>query len=162
MNLISKKSVGVPTSSRSQSGGGDDLMSFQREMNNLVGSFFNRGDLINPQFESSFYPSVDIKEKENKYLLDADLPGMNDADVSVDFQNNVLTIKGEKKSEKESKDEDCVCIERSFGSFRRDIAFNDDIDKDNIKAELKNGVLHVELAKKEKSKESHRKIQIKH
>jgi HSP20 family protein len=160
MNIVPRKSTSASSTSRSRVG--DDLMSFQREMNNLMGSFFNRGELTMPQLESSFYPSVDIKEKDNKYLLDADLPGMNDADVTMDFHNNTLTIKGEKKSESETKDEGYVCVERSYGSFRRDIPFDDEIDQDSIKAELKNGVLHVELAKKEKGKDSHRKIQIKH
>ena len=161
MNIIPRKSTGTTPSTRTRVG--DELMSFQREMNNLMGSFFNRSDVSLPQmFDSSFYPSVDIKEKGNKYLLDADLPGMNDADVMIDFHNNTLTIKGEKKSESETKDEGFVCVERSYGSFRRDIPFEDEIDQDSIKAELKNGVLHVELAKKEKALESHKKIQIKH
>ncbi|MBC7537331.1 MAG: Hsp20/alpha crystallin family protein [Bacteriovorax sp.] len=160
MKIVPRKSTSASSSSRSR--GGEDLMSFQREMNNLMGSFFNRGELTMPQFESNFYPSVDIKEKDNKYLLDADLPGMNDADVTMDFHNNTLTIKGEKKSESETKDEGYVCVERSYGSFRRDIPFDDEIDQDSIKAELKNGVLHVELSKKEKGNDSHRKIQIKH
>lgn len=161
MNIIPRKSSSVAPASRTR--GANDLMSFQREMNNLMGSFFNDSDLAGPQlFETSFIPSVDVTEKDNKYLLDADLPGMEDADVTMDFHNNILTIKGEKKTESETKDADCVCTERSFGSFRRDIPFDEQIDQDNIKAELKNGVLHVELAKKEKSKESHRKIPIKH
>lgn len=161
MNIIPRKSTNATPSSRNRIG--DELMSFQREMNHLMGNIFNRGDFSMPQmFETNFYPSVDVKEKDNKYLLDADLPGMNDADVSMDFHNNTLTIKGEKKNEIETKDAGYVCVERSYGSFRRDIPFDDEIDQENIKAELKNGVLHVELAKKEKGKESHRKIQIKH
>ena len=62
----------------------------------------------------------------------------------------------------QTRDEGYLCVERSYGSFRRDIPFEDEIDQDSIKAELKNGVLHVELAKKEKALESHKKIQIKH
>ena len=162
MNIIPRKSTAATTPS-SRARVGDELMSFQREVNNLMGNFFNRGEFFSPpMFETSFYPTVDVKEKGNKYLLDADLPGMNDSDIVIDFHNNTLTIKGEKKSESEVKDEGYLCIERSYGSFRRDIPFEDEIDQDTIKAELKNGVLHVELAKKEKSLDSHRKIQIKH
>lgn len=161
MNIVPRKQT--PAAPLYRKRGEDDIMSFQREVNNLMGNFFDRNELSVPlMFESSFFPTVDIKERDNKYLLDADLPGMNDEDVTMNFHNNTLTIKGEKKTETESKEDDCVCVERSFGSFRRDIPFNDEIDQDNIKAELKNGVLHVELAKKEKSKESHRKIAIKH
>jgi len=162
MNIIPRKSS-TPTTPSTRSRVGDELMSFQREVNNLMGNFFNRGEFFTPPiFETSFYPTVDVKEKGNKYLLDADLPGMNDSDIVIDFHNNTLTIKGEKKSESEVKDEGYLFIERSYGSFRRDIPFEDEIDQDTIKAELKNGVLHVELAKKEKALESHRKIQIKH
>ena len=161
MNIIPRKSTGNSLNTRNKMD--DDFMSFQREMNNLMGSYLNSSSLTVPQlFDTAFYPSVDIKEKENKYLLDADVPGMSDADITMDFHENILTIRGEKKSELETKDADCVCVERSYGSFRRDIPFSDDVDQDNIKAELKNGVLHVELAKKEKSKEFHRKIAIKH
>lgn len=161
MNIVPKKSTSTAPSLRNKVD--DDLMSFQKEMNNLMGNFFNRGDLAIPQiFETSLYPSVDIREKENKYLLDADLPGMKDADISIDFHNNTLTIKGEKKNESEKKDEDCLCVERSYGSFQRDIPFDNEVDQESIQAELKNGVLHVELTKKEKAKETHRKIQIKH
>lgn len=160
MNITTRKSANSVPTIRNRIE--DDMTSFQREMNNLVGSFFNRGDLSLPLLETSFYPSVDIVEKENKYLLDADIPGMKDDDVTIDFHDNILTIRGEKKSETKTKDEEYVCIERSYGSFRRDIPFSDDIDQDSIKAELKNGVLHMELTKKERSKETHRKIQIKH
>jgi HSP20 family protein len=142
---------------------GDEMVAFQREMNSLLGNFFNRGESTSPlmSFDMSFYPSVDIKEKEDKYLLDADVPGMKEADIDLDFHNNVLTIRGEKKSESATKDAGCVCTERSYGSFRRDISFDDDVDQEKIKAELKAGVLHVELVKKEKSKTSHQKITIK-
>lgn len=141
----------------------DEMASFQRDMNSLMGNFFNRSDFTSPlmTFDTSFYPSVDVKEKEDRYLLDADMPGINEADIDLDFHNNILTIKGEKKSETETKDAGYVCTERSYGSFRRDIPFDDDIDQEKIKAELKAGVLHIELAKKEKSKTSHRKIAIK-
>ncbi|MDD4974722.1 MAG: Hsp20/alpha crystallin family protein [Bacteriovorax sp.] len=142
---------------------GDELVSFQREMNSLMNSFFNRGELVIPQMlDTSFYPSIDLKEKDNKYLLDADVPGMNEADIDIDFHNKTLTIKGEKKSEKETRDSGYVCVERSSGTFRRDIYLDEDIDQNNIKAELKDGVLHVELLKKEKAKESHKKIAIQH
>lgn len=142
---------------------GDELTAFQREMNSLMNNFFGRGDIFSSQvFDSTYYPSVDLKEKDNKYLLDADMPGINESDIDIDFKNNTLTIRGEKKSEMETKDIDSVCMERSYGAFRRDIAFDEEVDPDNIKADLKNGVLHVELAKKEKSKIFHKKITIKH
>jgi HSP20 family protein len=167
MNLVPWKSTNVAPFSNvmpfSRTRIGDEISSFQRDINNLMSTFFNRGDLNTSQlFDTSFSPSIDLKEKDDKYLLDADMPGMNEADIDIDFHNNTLTIRGEKKSEMETKEAGCVCVERSYGSFRRDIPFDEEIDQDNIKADLKNGVLHVELIKKEKSKTPHKKIAIKH
>jgi HSP20 family protein len=161
MSLVPWKTSSSTPVSRTRIG--DDLASFQREMNSLMGNFFNRGDFFSPtmSFDTMFYPSVDVKEKDDKYLLDAEMPGVNEADIDLDFHNNILTIKGEKRSEKETNEGGILCTERSYGSFRRDIPFDDDIDQEKIKAELKSGVLHIELAKKEKGKASHRKIAIK-
>jgi len=141
----------------------DELADFQREMNSLMRNFFSGSDINTPiTFDSTFYPSIDVKEKTDKYLLDADIPGINESDINLDFHDNILTIKGEKKSEMETKEMGFVCVERSQGSFRRDISFDEPIDHEKIMAEVKNGVLHVELAKKERSKTTHRKIDIKH
>ena len=140
----------------------DELTEFQQEMNTLMRNFFKGGDIGGPvMFDTRFYPSVDVKEKDDKYLVYADMPGVNEKDIDIDFHNNVLTIKGERKSESEIKDAGFVCVERSSGSFRRDIPFDDQIDQEKIIANLKNGVLQIELLKMEKSKASHRKIEIK-
>lgn len=141
----------------------DEMNSFQREISNLMNSFMSRADVGSPTiFESSMGPSIDLKEIDNKYLLDADVPGMSESDLDINFKNNTLTIKGEKKSEVEEKNADYVCVERSFGSFRRDIPFSDEIDEDAIKANLKDGVLHIELVKKEIGETSAKKISIFH
>ena len=161
MNLTPWKSTSVSPSLRTKIS--DDLASFQSEMNSLMNNFFSRGDLMAPQiFDSSFYPAIDLKEKENKYFIDADVPGMNESDIDIDLHDNILTIKGEKKAEKNAKDVAYVCSERACGSFRRNIYLDEDVDQSNIKADLKDGVLHVELAKKEASKSNHKKIPISH
>lgn len=161
MNLVPWKSAAPSSFLRSRVS--DDLTSFQREMNQLMNNFFSRGDVSIPSaFEASMYPSIDLQEKENKYILDADMPGMKESDIEIDFHNDILTIRGEKKTEKETKDSDYVCVERSTGSFRRDVYLSEDIDQESIKAELKDGVLHVELPKKERGKTTHKKIAIKH
>lgn len=140
-----------------------DVDAFQREINKLTGDFFNGGSVGSPlMLDESFYPAMDITEKEDMYILDADMPGLTESDVDIDFYNNILTIKGEKKTESKTKDSDYVCVERTRGSFRRDISFDNIIDQDKIKAELKSGILHVELTKKEGSKEIRKKIEIKH
>lgn len=160
MNLVPWKSSNLIPVKRSRLG--NDVTTFQQEMNSLMRNFFKGGEVGGPlMFDSSFFPSVDIKEKDDKYLVFADMPGINESDIDIDFHNNVLTIKGEKKSESETKDIGFVCSERTIGSFRRDIPFDEMIDQEKIMAHLKNGVLQIELSKKEKSKSSHRKIEIK-
>lgn len=141
----------------------EEFDSFQRELNNLMNNFFSRRDFAIPTtMMSGFYPSVDLQEKDNKYLLDADVPGMNESDLDIELHDNILTIKGEKKSEKETKDAGYVCVERSSGRFRRDIYLDQEVDQANIKAALKDGVLHVELIKKEPTKTTHKRIPISH
>lgn len=141
----------------------DEITSFQKDMNTLMSSFFNRGELSVPQyFETGVYPSIDLREVGDKFLLDADVPGMNEADIDIDLHGNTLTIKGEKKSEKETKESDYICVERSRGSFRRDIYLGQEVDQASVKAELKDGVLHIELVKKQPNKSNHKKISIRH
>ena len=161
MNLVPWKSSTTAPFFRTRAG--DEMSSLQREMNSLMNSFFSRGEMQSTPFlETSFYPAMDLKEKDNKYLIDADVPGMTDSDIEINLHDNILTIKGQKKSEKETRDADYVCIERSCGSFRRDIYLDEEVDQNNIKADLKDGVLHVELSKKEPGKTTHRKIAIRH
>lgn len=161
MNLLPWKSSSVAPFFRSSVD--DELASFQRDMNSLVNTFFNRGDLSIPQISTSgYYPSIDVQEKDNKYLLDADVPGLSEADIDIDLHDNILTIKGEKKSEKETKGSDYICVERSRGSFRRDIYLDQEVDQASVKADLKDGVLHVEMLKKGEAKSSHKKIPIRH
>jgi HSP20 family protein len=163
MNLVPWRSRSMSPTNRPLTGLGDELTTFQKEMNALMSSFFNQRDLSIPQsFSTNWYPSIDLKEQDNKYLIDADVPGINEADLDIDFHDNTLTIRGETKSDVETNDQGYVCVERSRGTFRRDIYLDEEVDKDSIKADLKNGVLHIEMIKKEKSRTAHKKIPIKH
>lgn len=161
MNLAPwKKSNVVPFSRFSGNG---DLASFQKEMNRFIEKFFGQDEFnVAPLFEPSFFPQVDIQEMDDKYLLKVDVPGMKEGDIDIDFHKDTLTIKGEKKSDVETKDANCVRVERSYGSFQRDIAFDEPIDQSKIKAELKDGVLRIDMGKKEKSKSTHMKIPLTH
>ncbi len=140
-----------------------DFNALQREMSDVLDSFLGRQSFNAPQvYDMSFYPAIDVKEKNEKYILEAELPGIDENAVELDFHNNVLTIQGERKSEVEKKEEGFSRTERYLGSFRRDIPFECEVNPDNIQAELKNGILCVELMKKEKGSMSHKKIKIVH
>jgi HSP20 family protein len=142
---------------------GTDLGTLQREMNSLMNNFFDWGGTSWPaNFSDSLYPTLDIREEDNKYFVDADVPGMTDKDINLDIRNNVLTISGKLDSEVKNDDKGYVCVERTHEAFSRDVHFADDIDMDSVKAELKNGVLHLEISKSESSKKKHKKIAIKH
>ena len=140
-----------------------DLISFQQEVDDLMDSFFDRRRSMMPLMEDiNFSPAVDVYEDNDKYLLEAELPGMNEDDISVDLNNNTITIKGEKKFDKKEKGKDYVRAERAYGSFRRDITFPQKVEADNVSAKLKDGILKVECAKEEKGALSHKTIPIRH
>jgi HSP20 family protein len=142
---------------------GFGLSSLQREMNSLMNNFFDWGDYpAYPNLANELYPSVDVKETESKYVLDADLPGMREKDISLEVRNNILTISGKADTEVKDMENGYVCLERVHKSFSRDIYLGEDVDTDSIRAELKEGVLHVEVNKSEQVKKNHKKIPIKH
>jgi len=94
-------------------------------------------------------PAVDVAETDKSYEITAELPGLDEKNVEVKFADGVLTIKGEKREEKEEKKKDYYLSERNFGSFQRSFQVPDGVDTDKIEAAFKNGVLSVTLPKKE-------------
>jgi len=92
-------------------------------------------------------PSMDVVETEREIEVTAELPGLTEKDVKVNVADNVLTISGEKKAEKEEKDKNYRVFERSYGSFLRTLELPDGVNPDNIKATLTNGVLKVTVPK---------------
>ena len=151
-----------------------EFKTMQKEMNDFLNSFMSRtgldviDDRMRPSFDfaedrlNDFNPVIDIQDKDDKYVLSVEVPGMSEKDLSVELRKNVLTIMGEKKKEIEEKNKGSTYIESQYGSFRRDIPFEDMLDQDHVKAELKNGVLNIELIKKEKSKSETKRIAITH
>jgi HSP20 family protein len=109
---------------------------------------FGNGDKTLPDWA----PQVDISEDEKEYLVKADLPETKKEDVKVTFENDVLSISGERKSEKEEKKKKFHRIERSYGTFLRTFTLPEDADSTRIAAEFKDGVLKVHLPKSPASK----------
>jgi HSP20 family protein len=96
---------------------------------------------------SELMPSMDVAETDKEIEITAELPGLAEKDVQVNVADNVLTIKGEKKSEKEEKDKNYRMFERSYGAFSRTLDLPAGINPDTIKASLSNGVLKVTVPK---------------
>jgi HSP20 family protein len=103
-------------------------------------------------FEGEWAPAVDVYEDENKVVVKAELPGMTDKDIDVNILNNTLTIKGEKKKEEEKKEQSYYRLESSYGVFQRSITLPSHVAADKVKASFKNGILEIELPKKEEAK----------
>lgn len=110
---------------------------------------------------SNFTPSVNTREGEFAYHIDVDLPGVKKEDINVKIENNILTLKGERKSKEEVKKEDYYKMESSFGSFMRSFILPDNVDTENIHAENKDGVLEIVLPKKEPKSKTSKQIKIK-
>lgn len=92
-------------------------------------------------------PAVDIKEESDAYVIHADIPGVDPKDIEVHMENGVLTVKGQRDSEKKEEHEGYKRIERSKGSFFRSFSLPDSVDGDNISAKSKHGVLEVRIPK---------------
>ena len=138
---------------------GDPFAQLQRRMNSVFEDFFGRSssDLWGDD-AGEFLPRVDVSETGKEVRITAELPGLDEKDVEVTVTNNMLTIKGEKKVEKEEGD--YYHSERSYGYFDRTIALPQGIDADNAKAKFKKGVLKVTIPKKPEAQSSRRKIEL--
>src|SRR2546428_1116989 len=135
-----------------------DPLKEMEELQNRLSGLFGRAPVRrgNGEQESitvaEWAPLVDITEDDKEYLIKAELPEVKKEDVKVAVENGVLTISGERKSEKEEKNKKFHRIERAYGSFERSFIVPDDADADKVIAEFKDGVLRVHLPKSEKAK----------
>ncbi|MDH4128324.1 MAG: Hsp20/alpha crystallin family protein [Spirochaetota bacterium] len=134
------------------------LTSLREEINSLFNNFFR--DSHSNLFDSNFSPSVDVKEDEKAIYVEAELPGMDEKDINIELKDNVLTLKGEKKEETESKDKGEYRLERRYGSFERSFNLPADVLVDKIKASYKKGILKIELPKDETKTSKKLKIKI--
>ncbi|MGC1835211.1 MAG: Hsp20/alpha crystallin family protein, partial [Candidatus Acidiferrales bacterium] len=101
-----------------------------------------------------------IYETENELVVKADLPDLQDKDIDVRITNNTLTIRGERKFEKDLKEENFLRIERTYGAFMRSFSLPNTVSSENIRAEYRNGVLTLHMAKREESKPKQIKISV--
>ena len=106
-------------------------------------------------------PAVDISETDKSYEISAELPGLDEKNIEVSLVNGGLTIKGEKKDEKEEKQKDYYVSERRYGAFERYFALPEGVDADKIEATFKNGVLKVTLPKTAEAQKPAKKIDVK-
>jgi HSP20 family protein len=139
-----------------------ELDSLQGEMNRLFSSFFDtpsasKGNGANGGARR-WIPPMDLVETQEEFVLKADLPGMSEADVGIEFENDVLTIAGERRTEHEEQHEGYYRLERATGSFSRALSLPDGIDPEAVAATFEDGVLTVRIPKPAQAKP--RKVKI--
>jgi HSP20 family protein len=105
-------------------------------------------------------PSLDVSETKDKVVVKAEAPGIDPKEIDISLSNGILTLKGEKKKEREEKDESYHLIERSYGSFSRSVRLPAEVQEDQVKASYKDGILTITLPKTERAKERSIKIEV--
>jgi len=131
-----------------------DLLDITEEFNRMLDRFFSPGLLEEAELPTptTWYPMVDIVEKKDEYIVNAELPGMKKSDIHITFKDGVLTIEGERKQEKEEKDVDFHRVERRYGKFYRTFQLPAVIKEDKIEATYKDGILTIHLPKAEEAR----------
>jgi len=133
---------------------GSDLARLHHDMDDLFNAFFGGW----PIYEHKLWPAIDVAEDENAIVVKAEVPGCKADDIDISVHGNTLTISGEKKQEEEKKEKGYYHMERTYGSFRRDLNLPNDVDPAKIEATCRDGVLSVTLPKAERAKPTKVKI----
>jgi HSP20 family protein len=158
-NIVSRK----PSPIESRRTEDDPFITMQRRMNRLFDDFMSPlpGLLHYEEMGASFTPRVDMEEDEKEIRVTAELPGMDAKDIYISIQRDVLTLRGEKSSEHEEKKGQYHRIERSYGSFERQIPLGVEVDAEKVGADLKDGVLTITLPKPAGEAAKTRRIDVK-
>ncbi len=153
----------IPWKQRRESSAGQlsQASGFRTEMDRLFDSFFSDVPAVWGQrgwSSLAWQPAIDVEETDKQVLVRAEIPGVKPDDLDVSIQHGALVVSGEKKESEERKEGGYLYQERRYGLFRREVALPTAVDEQNVKAEYKDGVLHVTL---EKSQEAlPKKIQV--
>jgi HSP20 family protein len=133
-----------------------DIAGLHRQMDEMLNSFL--GDWPGLSFQKNLWPAIDVAEDDNEITVKAEVPGCNAEDIDISVHGNTLIISGEKKQEQEKKEKGYYHIERTYGSFHRQLNLPGDVETDKIQAACKNGVLTVTMPKQEKAKATKIKV----
>ncbi len=136
-----------------------ELGLLQDRMNRLFQDF-STGRAEEGLTTSTFAPPVDIYEDEHSIVLKMEVPGIDQKDIDIRLENSTLTVRGERKLEKEEKEENFHRIERRYGSFFRAFTLPNTVDTDNVTADYDNGVLKIRLAKRAEAKPKQVKVNV--
>lgn len=143
----------------------DPFRGFQREMNRLFDDFFNDFPLTLRPGErglaaAGFSPRVDVSETDKEVKVTAELPGMDEKDITVEMDDAAITIRGEKKEEKEEKGKNWYTREQSYGSFHRIVPLPASVEGEKANAKFKKGILTITVPKREDEQAKRKAIKI--
>jgi len=135
-----------------------ELASLQNRVNSLFHDYGRGTDELTTS--GSFIPAVDVYEDEHKVVLKLEVPGVKEQDLDVQVENQTLTVRGQRSFEKEEKEENFQRIERRYGSFSRSFTLPNTINAESVNASYENGVLKIELEKREEAKPKQIKVNV--
>jgi HSP20 family protein len=135
-----------------------EFVTLQNRMNRLFHDSYGSEGRDEALTTTSFAPPVDVYEDEHNVTLKIEAPGIDEKEIDVRIENNTLTVHGERKFEKEEKEENYRRVERQYGSFTRTFTLPQTVDQDSVQADYEKGVLKVKLAKKAEAKPKQIKI----
>ena len=130
------------------------------QLDRLFTDFFGRA--MQEQNLSTWAPAVDIYEGENELVVKADLPDVKPEDLDIRVENNILTIRGERTFEKKAEEKNYLRVERAYGSFARSFSLANTVNTEAIKADYKDGVLTLNVPKREEAKPKQIKVNVAH
>jgi HSP20 family protein len=136
-----------------------DFTNVHREIDRMFDRF--RGGAVDDNGTSTWLPAVDIAENANGYVVNVKLPGVDKKDVKITLQNDVLTVRGEKKQESEKTGENYRRVERAYGIFQRSFTLPSSVKNSQIEAAYDNGVLTISLPKAEEAKPKEIEVKVK-
>lgn len=130
-----------------------DIANNRENIENIFAEFFNdfnrpSSSLLSETVRASLLPKLNISETDNKYFIEAELPGVKQGDLELKLDNNILVIKGKTEESKESKERNYFMRERYYGSFQRSLTLPNNINENDIIANFKDGILNIEITKK--------------
>lgn len=138
-----------------------DVLSMQREINRMFDGFFRGGVQEDDAVQASAWmPAADVAEHEDTYQVRMEIPGVAKEDVRITIQENILTVRGEKKKEKETRPSRYHRVERSYGSFQRSFTLPSTVKADAIDAEYRDGILQMTLPKAEEARQKQIEVKV--
>jgi HSP20 family protein len=137
------------------------VLNMQREINRMFDDFFRSDSDESSLLTQAWRPAADITEEDDAYVAKVELPGVSKDDVKITMQDNVLHIRGEKKSEKKGKEDNFHRVERFYGTFQRSFTLPTSVKSDRIEAEYKDGILTITMPKAEEAKPKQIEVKVK-